>query len=48
MNGIEKVGIEILKKYNLTKNRRVLIVFDDMIVDMQSNEKLSPIVTELF
>ena len=25
-----------------------LIVFDDMIADMESNEKLSPIVTELF
>ena len=34
MNGREKVGIEILKKYNLTKNRGVLIVFDDMIADM--------------
>ena len=27
---------------------RVLIVFDDMIADMESNQKLSPIVTELF
>ena len=26
----------------------MLIVFDDMIADMQSNKKLSPIVTELF
>ena len=26
----------------------MLIVFDDMIVDMESNKKLSPIVTELF
>ena len=30
------------------KERRVLTVFDDMIVDMKSNEKLSPIVTDLF
>ena len=26
----------------------MLIVFDDMIADMESNKKLSPIVTELF
>ena len=30
------------------KERRVLTVFDDMIVDMKSNEKLSHIVTDLF
>ena len=30
------------------KERRVLTVFDDLIVDMKSNEKLSPIVTDLF
>ena len=28
--------------------RRVLIVFDDMIADMESNKKLSSIVIELF
>ena len=39
---------ENLEDYNLTKKRRVLIVFDDMIADMESNEKLSPIFTELF
>ena len=39
---------ENLKDYNPTKKRRVLIVFDDMKADMESNEKLSPIVTELF
>ena len=38
---------ENLEDYNPTKKRRVLIVFDDMIPDMESNEKLSPIVTEL-
>ena len=27
---------------------RVLIVFDDMIEDMESNKKLNPIATELF
>ena len=26
----------------------MLIVFDDMIADMESNKKLSPIITELF
>ena len=31
-----------------TKKRKVLIVFDDMIVDMKANKILSPIVTELF
>ena len=38
---------ENLKDYNQTKKRRVLIVFD-MIADMESKKKLSPIVTELF
>ena len=39
---------ENLEDYNPTKKRRVLIVFDDMIADIESNKKLSPIVTELF
>ena len=39
---------EYLEDYNPTKKRRVLIVPDDMIADMESNKKLSPIVTELF
>ena len=38
---------ETLEDYNPTKKRRVLIVFDD-IVDLESNQKLSPIVFELF
>ena len=38
---------ENLEDYNPTKKKRVLLVFDDMIADMESNEKLSPIVTEL-
>ena len=37
-----------LRVYNPTKKRRVLIVFDYMIKDMESNKKLSPTVTELF
>ena len=34
--------------YNPTKKRRVLVVFDDMIANMESNKNLSPIVSELF
>ena len=39
---------ENLEDYNHAKKGRVLILFDDIIADMESNEKLSPIVTELF
>ena len=39
---------ENLKEYNLTKQRRVLIVSDDMIAYMESNKKLSTKVNELF
>ena len=39
---------ENLEDFNPAKKGRVLIVFADMIVDMESNKKLSPIVTELF
>ena len=31
---------ENLQDYNATKKRRVLKVFEDMIADMESNEKL--------
>ena len=34
--------------YNLGRERKILIVFDDMIADMINNKKLNPIVTELF
>ena len=34
--------------YNPRKNRKVLIVFEDMIADMINYKKLNPIVTELF
>ena len=44
MDGIYKN----IKDYNPNKKRKILIVFDDMITDMLSNEKLNPIVTELF
>ena len=35
-------------EYNIGKKRKILIVFDDMIVDMINNKKLNPAVTELF
>ena len=38
---------ENVEDYKPTKKWRVLIVFDDMIADMESNKKLSPIITEL-
>ena len=41
-------GYENLEDYNPTKKMRVLIVFDDMIKDIESNKKLSPNVTEFF
>ena len=37
-----------IEEYNPNKKSKILIVFDDMIVDMLSNKKLNPIVTELF
>ena len=37
-----------IEDYNPRKNRKVLIVFDDMIADMIDNKKLNLIVTELF
>ena len=37
-----------IEDYNPRKNRKILIVFDDMIADMINNKKLDPIVTELF
>ena len=37
-----------LEDYNPTKKRKVLIVVDDTIADMQANKKLCHIVTALF
>ena len=37
-----------IEDHNPGKNRKVLIVFDDMIADMINNKKLDSIVTELF
>ena len=39
---------ENLEDYNSTKKMRVLIVNDDMTADMESNKKLSPIITKSF
>ena len=41
-------SIKILAKYNLDKENKILIVFDDMIADMIKNKELNSIVTELF
>ena len=36
-----------INENNPSKNRKILIVFDDMIADMVINKKLNPLVTEL-
>ena len=37
-----------IDEYNVDKEHKILIVFDDMIADMINNKKLNSIVTELF
>ena len=37
-----------IEDYNPIKKPKILTVFDDMIADMINNNKLNPIVTELF
>ena len=37
-----------IEEYNLGKKCEILIVFDDIIADMNNNKKINPIVTELF
>ena len=37
-----------IEEYIPNKQRKILIVFDDMIADMISNRKLNPKVTKLF
>ena len=37
-----------IEEYSISKNRKILIVFDDMIADMINYKKLNPVVTELF
>ena len=52
MIGITKCGgtdvYKIIDEYNIDKEHKILIVFDDMIADMINNKKLNSIVTELF
>ena len=36
------------EEYNPSKKQKMLIVFDDMTADMLNNEKINPVVTELF
>ena len=42
MDGIYKN----IEEYNPTKRRKILIAFDDMIVDILSNKKITPIEVE--
>ena len=37
-----------IEEQNPDKERKILIVFDDMIADMINNKKLNSVVTELF
>ena len=37
-----------IEECNLGKKSKILIVFDDMIVDMINNKNLNPVVIELF
>ena len=37
-----------IDEYNPNKRHKILIVFDDMIVDMLSNKNLNSIVADLF
>ena len=46
-NGMQDVYKNI-DEYNTHKERKILIVSDDMIADMITNKKLNSIVTELF
>ena len=39
---------ENIDNYNLNKENKILIVFDDMIADMIHNKNLNSVVTELF
>ena len=43
-----KISPEILKTTIPIKKIKVLIMFDDTILDMTNNKKLNPIVTESF
>ena len=36
-----------IDEYNVDKDRKILIVFDDMIADMINNKKLNSIVNQI-
>ena len=40
--------LEDIKNYNKNRNKKVLIIFDDMITDIMRSEKFKAIVKELF
>ena len=37
-----------IEEYHISRKRKLLIVFDDMIADLINNKKFNPVVTELF
>ena len=37
-----------IDEYNIDKERKILIVFDEMIADIINNKELNSVVTELF
>ena len=39
------IFVKNIEEYNPNQNRKILIVFDDMIANMVSNKKPNPIVT---
>ena len=39
---------ENINYYNLSRERKILIVFDDMIADIMTNKKFQAIIKELF
>ena len=46
-NNIKGVSLNV-NDYNPEKDIKILIVFDNMILDMISNKKLGPIITKSF
>ena len=37
-----------IEEYNISKKRKILIAFDDMIDDIINKEIINPVLTELF
>ena len=46
MNNVDDIYKNI-EEYSLNKERKIFIIFDDMIADILSNKKLNSVVTEL-